>query len=58
MAYVLTHPRTNVSVVLTSDDDRDIYVSNGWHEVEEKKEAPKRGTRSKRNSASSKSDSE
>lgn len=57
MAYVLVHPHTNVSVILTSDDDRDIYVSNGWQEVEEKKEAPKRGARSKRGTASSKSDS-
>ena len=57
MAYMLTHPRTNVSVILTSDDDRDIYVSNGWQELEEKKEAPKRGTRNKRGTASPKSDS-
>lgn len=57
MAYMLTHPRTNVSVVLTSDDDRDIYVSNGWKEVEKKKEASKNGTRRKRSTASSKSDS-
>lgn len=48
MAYTLTHPRTNLSVILTSEADRQVYLGAGWQEKKEVKDSanrPRRGAK-------------
>lgn len=48
MAYTLTHPRTNLTVILTSEADREAYLGAGWQEKKEVKDSAnrtKRGTK-------------
>lgn len=52
MAYTLTHPRTNLAVILTSEADREVYLGAGWQEKKEAKSDANRPRRSAKSSTS------